>query len=61
MKTNLHARKVLRLRRSAILFIFLLLVPATFWMACRIGQDCARGGALAGVPAPVIGHWFVSR
>ncbi len=61
MKTNMRARKVLRLRHWAALLTFLLLVSAEFWMACRLGQTCARTSAEPAMPVLAIGELFAAR
>jgi hypothetical protein len=58
MKTNKSARKVLKLRHWAGLLAFLLLVSAEFWVACRLGQACARTSSQPPVPVPAIGELF---
>jgi hypothetical protein len=61
MKTNAHARKVLRLRYWAGLLAVLLLVSAEFWMVCRLGHGCAQMAAQPAVPVPGIGDLFAAR
>jgi hypothetical protein len=61
MKTNLRARKVLKLRHRVILLAFLLLVSAEFWVACRLGKACAQNTAQPAMPVPAMGELFAAR
>jgi hypothetical protein len=61
MKTNVHARKVWKLRYWASLLAFLLLVSAEFWMACRLGHACGQTSTQPPVPVPAIGDLFAAR
>jgi len=61
MKTNEHARKVLKLRHWAGLLAVLLLIAAEFWMVCRLGQSCGQITAQPAVPAPAISDLFAAR
>ena len=61
MKTNAHARKVLKLRHWAGLVAVLLLVAAEFWMLCRLGHGCGQVTAQPAVPVPAIGDLFAAR
>jgi flagellar biogenesis protein FliO len=61
MKTNAHARKVLKLRYGAGLLAILLLVSAEFWMVCRLGQRCGQITTQPTVPAPAISDLFAAR
>ena len=61
MKTNSHARKVLKLQYWAGLAAVLLLVSAEFWMVCRLGQKCGQIATQPTVPAPAISDLFAAR
>jgi hypothetical protein len=61
MKTNEHARRVLKLRHAAGLVAVLLLVSAEFWMVCRLGRECGQHLTQPAVQVPAIGDWFAAR
>jgi hypothetical protein len=61
MKTNEHARKLLKLRHGAGLLAVLLLVSAEFWMLCHFGHGCGQVSTQPPIAAPAIGDWFATR
>jgi hypothetical protein len=58
MKTNEHARKVLKLRHWAAVAAVLLLVSAECWMMCSIGHSCGQMTSQPPVQVPSIGDLF---
>lgn len=60
MKTNEHARKVLKVRRTAGLLALLLLLSAEFWVFWCFGHSCGHTTAQPQAPVPAIGDWFAT-
>jgi hypothetical protein len=58
MKTNEHAREILKLRHWAALAAVLLLVSAECWMMCSIGHSCGQTTTQPPVQAYSIGDLF---
>jgi hypothetical protein len=61
MKTNEHARKVLKVRRYAGLVAVLLLFSAELCMVCSFGHGYGQVTNQPAVPLPAIGDWFAAK
>jgi hypothetical protein len=60
MKTNKHARKVLKLRHWAAVAAVLLLFSAECWMICSVRPPCGQTTTQPPVQVPSIGDLFAS-
>jgi hypothetical protein len=61
MKTNEHARKVLKLRHWAALLAVLLLASAELVMVCRLGHGYGQISTPPAIQTPPISDWFAGR
>jgi hypothetical protein len=61
MKTNEHARKVLRVRRWSVLVAGLLLISVEFWMVCSLGHRCQQMTSEPAMPVPDMSSLFAAR
>ena len=61
MKTNEHAKKVLKLRHWVGLLAVVVLLSAEFYMVCVAGHGCGRYAGQPVLHAPSISDCFAAR
>jgi hypothetical protein len=61
MKTNEHARKVMKLRHWVGVVAVLLLVSAEVWLVCLAGRGCGQVADQPVLQAPALSDCFAAR